>query len=82
MVGCGTVVCGAAGAALLGSGTAAVGICGAGAQEIKTEINITYVHQSRLMVTGNAMAWHNNLFTNYFDCNVVLDVANRGNVPN
>ena len=51
-------------------------------QEIKTEINITYVHQSRLMVTGNAMAWHNNLFTNYFDCNVVLDVANRGNVPN
>ena len=34
------------------------------------------------MVTGNAMAWHNNLFTNYFDCNVVLDVANRGNVPN
>ena len=51
-------------------------------QEIKTEINITYVHQSRLMVTGNAMTWHNNLFTNYFDCNVVLDVANRGNVPN
>ena len=34
------------------------------------------------MVTRNAMAWHNNLFTNYFDCNVVLDVANRGNVPN
>ncbi|MFZ2740823.1 MAG: hypothetical protein WAX76_05640, partial [Bifidobacterium adolescentis] len=31
VVGCGTVVCGAAGAALLGSGTAAVGICGAGA---------------------------------------------------
>ena len=52
------------------------------AQEIKTEINITYVHQNRLMVTGNAMAWHNNLFTNYFDCNVVLDVASRGNVPN
>lgn len=52
------------------------------AQEIKTEINITYVHQNRLMVTGNAMAWHSNLFTNYFDCNVVLDVASRGNVPN
>lgn len=50
--------------------------------EIKTDINITYVHQTRLMVTGNALAWHSNLFTNYFDCNVVLDVANRGNVPN
>lgn len=52
------------------------------AQEIKTEINITYVHQNRLMVTGNALAWHSNLFTSYFDCNVVLDVASRGNVPN
>ena len=52
------------------------------AQEIKTDINITYVHQNRLMVTGNALAWHSNLFTSYFDCNVVLDVANRGNVPN
>lgn len=51
-------------------------------QEIKTDINITYVHQNRLMVTGNALAWHSNLFTSYFDCNVVLDVANRGNVPN
>ena len=50
--------------------------------EIKTDINITYVHQSRLMVTGNALAWHSNLFTNYFDCNVVLDVSTRGNVPN
>ena len=52
------------------------------AQELKTEINITYVHQNRLMVTGNALAWHSNLFTSYFDCNVVLDVASRGNVPN
>ena len=52
------------------------------AQEIETQINITYVHQNRLMVTGNALAWHSNLFTNYFDCNVVLDVASRGNVPN
>ena len=50
--------------------------------EIKTDININYVHQTRLMVTGNAMAWHNNLFTNYFDCNVVLDVSTRGSVPN
>ena len=55
---------------------------GATTQEIKTDINITYVHQSRLMVTGNAMAWRSNLFTNYFDCNVVLDMANRVNVPN
>ena len=55
---------------------------GATTQEIKTDINITYVHQKRLMVTGNAMAWRSNLFTNYFDCNVVLDMANRVNVPN
>ena len=55
---------------------------GSTTQEIKTDINITYVHQSRLMVTGNAMAWRSNLFTNYFDCNVVLDMANRVNVPN
>ncbi len=50
--------------------------------EPKTDINITYVHQNRLMVTGNAMAWHSNQFSDYFDCNVVLDVSNRGNVPN
>ena len=55
---------------------------GSTTQEIKTDINITYVHQSRLMVTGNAMCWRSNLFTNYFDCNVVLDMAHRVNVPN
>lgn len=50
--------------------------------EAKTEINITYVHQNRLMVTGNSMAWHNSMFTDMFDTNVVLDISSRGNVPN
>ena len=50
--------------------------------EPKTDINITYVHQNRLMVTGNAMAWHSNMFSEMFDCNVVLDSTHRGNVPN
>lgn len=50
--------------------------------EPKTDINITYVHQNRLMVTGNAMAWHSNMFSELFDCNVVLDSTHRGSVPN
>lgn len=50
--------------------------------EMKTDIQISYVHQTRLMVTGNAMAWHSSDFNSYFDCNVVLDIANRGSVPN
>ena len=50
--------------------------------EPKTDINITYVHQNRLMVTGNAMAWHSNMFSEMFDCNVVLDSTHRGSVPN
>ena len=50
--------------------------------EPKTDINITYVHQNRLMVTGNAMAWHSNMFSDMFDCNVVLDSTHRGSVPN
>lgn len=48
----------------------------------KTDINSTFVRQTRLMVTGNAMAWSSNQFTGYFDCNVVLDMANRKSVPN
>lgn len=48
------------------------------------EVNNTYVRQSRLMVTGNSMQWKSNQFTStgIFDPNVVLDVANRGDVPN
>ena len=48
------------------------------------EVNNTYVRQSRLMVTGNTMAWKSAQFTNLglFDPNVVLDMANRKQVPN
>ncbi len=46
------------------------------------EINSDYIRQTRLMVTGNAMGWFSNRFSGYFDCNLVLDTANRGNIPN
>ena len=50
--------------------------------EPKTEINISNVRQSRLMVTGNSIAWHAAQFTSYFDPNVVLDIGTRKEVPN
>lgn len=48
------------------------------------EVNNTYVRQSRLMVTGNTMAWKSAQFTNLglFDPNIVLDMTNRKQVPN
>ncbi|MBQ8834382.1 MAG: hypothetical protein IJ001_05605 [Oscillospiraceae bacterium] len=47
------------------------------------EIAGTYVRQTRLMVTGNTMAWKASMFTDdgLFDPVTVLDPA-RGNVPN
>lgn len=45
-------------------------------------INTSYVRQTRLMVTGMNMQWHPTWFTQYFDCNAVLDISVRGNVPN
>ena len=48
----------------------------------KADVNSTFVRQSRLMVTGNAMGWSPSTFTNYFDCNAVLDMSSRGNIPN
>lgn len=47
-----------------------------------TTVNQTYVRQNRLMVTGNSMAWHADLFTGLFNCSAVLDSAIRGDVPN
>jgi len=44
------------------------------------EINNTYVKQSRLMVTGENMAWKSDQFSNYFDCAAILNNL-RGNVP-
>lgn len=45
------------------------------------EVNTNYVRQNRLMVTGENMAWHKDYFQGIFDCNTVLDVQARGNVP-
>lgn len=47
----------------------------------RVDVNTTFVRQTRLMVTGEAMAWYSSQFSNYFDCNVVLDVASRGSTP-
>jgi hypothetical protein len=44
------------------------------------EINNTYVKQSRLMVTGENMAWNSNQFSGMFDCAAILNNL-RGNVP-
>ena len=47
------------------------------------EVNTSFVRQTRLMVTGNSMAWKPTQFTslNLFDPNLVLD-SQRGDVPN
>lgn len=47
-----------------------------------TEVNSTYVRQKRLMVTGNSMAWQQDMFNGIFDPNSVIDSATRGQVPN
>ena len=53
------------------------------ADEPYAEVNTTYVRQSRLMVTGNALAWKADKFATMFDANVVLDLTSRGgSVPN
>ena len=44
------------------------------------EVNNTYVRQSRLMVTGENMAWHSDQFSSYFDCAAILN-NQRGSVP-
>ena len=43
-----------------------------------TTINNTYVHQNRLMVTGETMCWYADRFKDLFDCNLVLDMSARG----
>ena len=48
-----------------------------------TEVNNTYVRQTRLMVTGENMVAKASMFTDngLFDPNTVLDLSIRGNVP-
>ncbi len=43
--------------------------------------NNTFVRQTRLMVTGESLAWYSSQFSSYFDSNVVLDLASRGSTP-
>lgn len=45
------------------------------------EVNNTYIRQTRLMVTGNAMQWQTSQFNSYFDALAILD-SSRGSVPN
>lgn len=47
-----------------------------------TDIRESFVRQSRLMVTGNAMGWYSSRFSKYFDANKVLDMTNRKSIPN
>ena len=47
----------------------------------RVDINKTFVRQTRLMVTGETLAWYSSQFTSYFDSNVVLDVSTRGGMP-
>jgi len=47
----------------------------------RVDVNTTFIRQTRLMVTGESMAWYSSQFSNYFDCNVVLDLASRGSTP-
>lgn len=47
----------------------------------RVDVNTTFIRQTRLMVTGESMAWYSSQFSDYFDCNVVLDVASRGSTP-
>ena len=48
-----------------------------------TEVNNTYIRQTRLMVTGENMVAKSSMFTDtgLFDPNTVLDLSIRGNVP-
>ena len=53
------------------------------ADQAATTINSTFIKQSRLMVTGNSLAWKSTTFSELFDCNAVLNLAARGGqVPN
>ena len=49
-------------------------------KEPSTEVNNTYVHQKRLMVTGETMVWYKERFTDkgLFDPNMVVDMTARG----
>lgn len=47
-----------------------------------TEVTSKYIRQNRLMVTGQNMRHYSSQFTGMFDCNAVLDMTTRVEVPN
>lgn len=47
----------------------------------RLDANTTFIRQTRLMVTGEAMAHYPSQFSDYFDCNIVLDMSSRGSTP-
>ena len=46
--------------------------------EASTTVNSSFVKQTRLMVTGEHLAWNASNFSDLFDCNVVLNLTARG----
>lgn len=47
----------------------------------RVDLNTSFVKQTRLMVTGEAMAHYSSTFSAYFDSNMVLDLSGRGSTP-
>ena len=46
--------------------------------EAVTTVNSSFVKQTRLMVTGEHLAWNASNFSELFDCNAVLNLTARG----
>lgn len=46
--------------------------------EPSTSVNSSFVKQTRLMVTGENMAWKASNFADLFDCNTVINLTARG----
>lgn len=46
--------------------------------EPATTVNSSFVKQTRLMVTGEHLAWNSSNFSDLFDCNAVLNLTARG----
>ena len=47
----------------------------------RVDVNTTFVRQTRLMVTGETLAWYSSQFASYFDSNLVIDLSSRGSMP-
>lgn len=47
----------------------------------RVDLTTGFVKQTRLMVTGEAMAHYSSQFSAYFDSNMVLDLTGRGSTP-